>query len=61
MWWLENFKMSKILHVITFYTFNIICGLNFIGTKTTKTNDKRIGLNLNPKHKTKGPSQEHKC
>ncbi len=53
--------MSKILHVITFYTFNIICGLNFIGTKTTKTNDKRIGLNLNPKHKTKGPSQEHKC
>jgi hypothetical protein len=24
-------------------------------TKITKTNDKRIGLNLNPKYETKGP------
>jgi hypothetical protein len=27
--------------------------------KITKTNDKRIGLNLNSKHKTKGSKQEH--
>jgi hypothetical protein len=28
--------------------------LSVMGTKTTNIDDKRIGLNLNPKHKTKG-------
>jgi hypothetical protein len=28
--------------------------------KTTETNDKKIGLSLNPKHKIKGSKQEHK-
>jgi hypothetical protein len=61
MWWLENFKVNKILHVTIFYTFYTICSPNFIATKPTNTNDKRIGLNLNQKHKTKGLRQEHKC
>jgi len=30
------------------------------GMKTTNTNDKRIGLNLNPKHETNGLIQKHK-
>jgi hypothetical protein len=28
--------------------------------KTIKTDDKKVGLNLNPKHKTREPKQEHK-
>jgi hypothetical protein len=28
--------------------------LGVMGKKTTKTDDERIGLSLNPKHKTKG-------
>jgi len=30
------------------------------GMKIAKTNDKRLGLNLNSKHKMKGSKQEHK-
>jgi hypothetical protein len=29
-------------------------------TKTTKTNNEKIGLSLNSKYETKGPIQEHK-
>jgi hypothetical protein len=29
--------------------------------KITKINEKRIGLNLNPKHENKEPKQKHKC
>jgi len=29
--------------------------------KITKINEKRIGLNLNPKHEIKEPKQKHKC
>jgi hypothetical protein len=28
--------------------------------KTIKTDDKKISLRLNPKHKTREPKQEHK-
>jgi hypothetical protein len=31
-----------------------------VGIKITKTNNERIGVNLNLKHKTKEPIQEHK-
>jgi len=31
-----------------------------MNTKNTKINDEKIGLSLNPKHKTKESKQEHK-
>ncbi len=30
---------------------------SIMGTKTTKIDDEKIGLSLNPKHETKGPKQ----
>jgi hypothetical protein len=37
--------------------FQYLCYLTpfIIGMKITKINDKRISLNLKPKHETKGP------
>jgi hypothetical protein len=31
-----------------------------MNTQNTKINDEKIGLSLNPKHKTKESKQEHK-
>jgi hypothetical protein len=35
--------------------------IDVIVTKITKTDNEKIGLSLNPKHKTKEPIKEHKC
>jgi low affinity Fe/Cu permease len=35
--------------------------IDVIVTKTTKTDNERIGLSLNSKHKTKEPIKGHKC
>jgi hypothetical protein len=46
---------------MTFFPFyEIQCIYNVMGMKTTKTNDKSIGLNLNPKHETNESKQKYK-
>jgi hypothetical protein len=48
-----NFGLANLVFLVLTFVF-------VIGTKTTKINNKRITLNLNPKHEIKGPRQKHK-
>jgi hypothetical protein len=49
--WMDGYKIMSISHYIVVVV---------ISMKITKIDDKRIGLNLNSKHKMKGSKQEHK-
>lgn len=58
--WCKNITWGIFTTIITICNGSPKALAPMVGIKITKTNNERIGVNLNLKHKTKEPIQEHK-